>query len=113
METILFWVLIISAVAFIIQTLIGIFGGDIDLPDEGVGGFFTLRNVISFLLGLSVVGYFTVRSGYAELLALLGGVGFGIFLIFANMALMRLLYKLEQRNEIQPHEYRGIYATVT
>ena len=115
MESILFWVLIISGIAFVIQTIAGIIGvDDIDLPDDnGIFGFFTIRNLISFFLGFSVVAYLALRNGYSTILGIIGGIAFGIVLVIANMAMMRILSRLEQKNEIKPHDYTGIQATVT
>jgi hypothetical protein len=116
MQQFLLILLIITGSAFIIQTIAGFAGlmDDVDVPGHGAGhfGFLTIRNMITFLLGFSSAGYILTRAGFPEVVAIIAGVAFGTVLAGSIIAGMRLLLRLEQKNEIEPHEYRGLYATV-
>ncbi|MDR0453506.1 MAG: hypothetical protein LBH05_01690 [Deferribacteraceae bacterium] len=114
MQTFLLTVFILSAAAFVIQTVMGLVGvsDDIDSGD-GIFGFFTVRNVIAFLLGFSAAGYLMLRSGYASFAAITAGIMFGIFLSGCMFLLMRALIKLQQESSVSPRDYSGLFASVT
>ncbi len=107
---------IVSGLAFIIQTILGLVGISDDIEfsgGDGIFGFFTVRNVITFILGFSSAGYLLLRNGHSAFLAILIGVPFGLFLTGCVMLGMRLLMNLQQENAISPHDYRGLFASVT
>jgi membrane-bound ClpP family serine protease len=112
--------LVITGSAFIIQTILSFAGldADADIPDSAPGeafgpfGFLSIRNVITFLLGFSAAGFILMRAGVMLPIVVVLSLLFGLILAGSIVVGMRLLLKLEQKNEIFPHEYRGIYATV-
>ena len=112
--------LIISGSFFIVQTILGLTGlsdFDVDVPTDGQGagpfGFLTIRNMITFLLGFSATGYLLVRIGIPMVICIIASIVFGLILAASVIYLMRILVGLEQKNEIEPHEYRGLQAVVT
>ena len=120
MQQFLLILLIISGSAFLIQTILGFIGlsdFDVDVPTDGHGagpfGFLTIRNMITFLLGFSAAGYLLVRIGLSTVICLIAAVIFGLILAGSVIYVMRILVGLEQKNEIEAHEYRGLQALVT
>lgn len=118
MEKFLLVLLILSGSAFVVQTILGLIGlsDDIDMPSEGEAagqfGFITVRNMVTFVLGFSSAGYLVLRNTGSSFLSVIAGVIFGLILAGAIIFIFRMFANLEQKNEILPHEYRGIYATV-
>ena len=115
MQSILLFILVASGAAFILQTVLAFIGlsDELATPNDDSVGFFTIRNMISFLLGFSAAGYLLLRTGSNALIPTLAGVLFGGLLVGVTMGSMKFFMKLEQKNEILPHEYHRIIATVT
>jgi hypothetical protein len=117
METMFLILLIISGLLFIGQAVItftGV-GFDIDFQDGAVDSpfaFLTVRNAITFVLGFSSAGYILMKNGMPAPFALISGIIFGGILSAVIIFGMNMLVKLEQVNKIEPHEYRGLTATV-
>jgi hypothetical protein len=117
MQTVLLVLLIISGLLFIgqaIMTFTGI-GFDLDFDDGAVDSpfaFFTIRNMITFVLGFSSGSYTLIRFGVPAPIAIISGILFGGVLSGVIILGMRLLMKLQQENKIESHEYRGLAAKV-
>jgi hypothetical protein len=107
----IYWIIALAAtLVFIIQTIIALLGGDFsgDVDSSGDAGdttpFFSVRNLINFLLGAGWGGvcfYNTVESkGLLMLIAVFTGLFF--FLLF--FGLVKLLLKLSQDNSFNIEE---------
>ncbi|MDR2401540.1 MAG: hypothetical protein LBD73_07825 [Deferribacteraceae bacterium] len=117
METILLVLLVISGLLFIGQTIAAFtgIGFDVDFDDGAVDspfGFFTIRNMVTFVLGFSSAGYTLMKFGIPIPVAVISGIIFGGLLSAAIIVGMKLLLKLQQVNRIESHEYRGLTAKV-
>jgi hypothetical protein len=117
METVLLILLIISGLLFIGQTIISFTGAgfDIDFDDGAVDSpfaFLTIRNIITFVLGFSAAGYILMKNGMPAPFAIISGIIFGGILSSVVIFGMKMLLRLEQVNKTEPHEYRGLTATV-
>ena len=115
MMTFFLLLFIVSGATFIIQTFLGLTGISDDLWHDGDGifGFFTVRNVIAFLLGFSSSGYLLLRNGSPTYLAIIIGVLFGFALSGFTFLIMRALMKLQQESVVSARDYQEIYASVT
>jgi hypothetical protein len=117
METVLLVLLIISGLLFIgqaVMTFTGL-GFDLDFDDGAVDSpfaFFTVRNLIAFVLGFSSGSYTLLRFDVPAAISIISGILFGGILSGAIILGMRLLIKLQQENKIESHEYRGLAAKV-
>jgi hypothetical protein len=117
METFLLILLIISGLLFIGQAVMGFVGVGFEIDfDDGASdspfGFFTIRNMTTFVLGFSSGGYTLMKFGFPTPVAVISGLIFGGILSASIIAGMKALSRLEQINNIQPHEYRGLTAKV-
>ena len=103
----IYWgIAIVASVIFAIQTIISLFGGDvfddIDFDTDGDAGgvshFFSVRNLVNFLLGAGWGGvcfYSTISS--KALLAVIA-VLFGIIFVLIFFGLVKILLKLSKDN---------------
>lgn len=113
MESLLLWMLVISGVIFVVQSVLGLMGVTDDMPEtDGLFGYLTIRNAVTFILGFSAAGYLGLKAGLPEILSSIAGVAFGFIMSGSVIFMMKGLHRLEQKNELMPADYRGIYATV-
>jgi len=112
-EDVLWYIAVPTTVIFILQVIMTFMGmdgadgldadfdGDIETEDgeSGVFQLFTLRNLISFLLGLSwggLIGYKEIH--FSMILSTLFGVVAGIIFVILQTSLFKIMVKLEQKN---------------
>jgi hypothetical protein len=111
MERFFLVTLIITGALFIIQSFLNFF--DIFDLDVDSSSIMSIRNIITFVLGLSVAGYIFVRSGYSLAVTVISAVVFAVLLTGTSIFLIKLIRKFEQHNTIESYEFRGLKATVT
>ena len=112
-----YWsIALIASFVFVIQTIISFVGGvdDIDIEGDssGVSGFFSVRNLVNFLLGVGWTGvalYGTISS--KGLLALVA-VAIGIAFVLMFFAMIRVLLKLQKDNTFRIEETLDKVASV-
>jgi len=124
-ESILFYTAIGSTIFFaltVIMTFMGMdgtdgttadFDGDTDTDTSGVFQMFTLRNLISFLMGLgwgSLLGLHEL--GFSTAGSTLIGTLIGFAMVAINTALIYVMSKLHSPNTIEINEAIGKTATV-
>jgi len=132
-DKILWGISVFSSFTFIIQTLLtfigvgdhdGEIGVDPDLQHDVGGdldadagsfflGYFTIRNLIAFLLGFSWGGLVFVEQGLSKFWVVLGGTIIGLVFVAAVMAIMKGLSNLMSSGTITLKEAVGKEGTVT
>jgi len=107
-----YWYIAIGAsVFFIIQTIATFIGGsgsdtDMDIDTEVGHGdfpfhFFSLRNLVSFLLGFGWTGVSLYKAIPSQWLLLLAAILVGLFFIAIFFFIIRTLLKLSEDNSFQ------------
>jgi membrane protein implicated in regulation of membrane protease activity len=91
------------------------FDGDLELEDGESASFhfFTLKNAIGFLLGLSWGTLIGIRDlDFTNLHSLLFGVSLGILMVILQSALFFFMSKLQEKNEPSISSAEGQIGTV-
>jgi hypothetical protein len=113
MEKIFLVTFLATGALFVLQSFLsffGVFDGDFD--DSGIG-IISVKNVITFLFGLSVAGYIFMRFGYSLMLTVIFAVIFAVLFTSGSVFLVQLIRRFEQHNAIESYEFRGLNAAVT
>jgi hypothetical protein len=106
------WTAIIASLIFVIQTIISLVGGsvfddvsvdvdtdiDADSHSGGVSHFFSVRNLINFLLGAGWGGVCFYNSIPSKALLMIVAIVCGIFFVFIFFLLVKILLKLSKDN---------------
>ena len=124
-----FWVTaVFSSMFFLLQTIVTLFGmGDSDADMDGdmdgdslgeaaestIVGYFTIRNMVAFLLGFSWGGLACIDSGMNNTPAIFCGIGIGIVFVIVVMTLMKVISKLKNSGNISLANAVGKEATVS
>jgi hypothetical protein len=131
-DKILWGIAVFSSVTFLIQTIltfIGVGHHDADISmvhdfqhDTGTDsdglegsffvGYFTIRNMIAFLLGFSWGGLVFTGQQISKLWVILGGTIIGLVFVIAVMGIMKGLSKLISSGTISLNEALGKEGTV-
>ena len=124
----LFVVAAFSTTVFAVQTLFSLFGiGDVDEPDpqtgtiaedvgtgSAFGDVFTIRNGMSFLMGLSWGGLMAYDWGWTHIFfVLLVGLFVGTLFVAINMGLLALLSMLRHEGNLRIENAIGQAGVVT
>jgi len=113
----IYWsIALIASFVFVIQTIISFVGGvdDIDIEGDssGVSGFFSVRNLVNFLLGVGWAGvalHGTISStGLLTLVTVVIGIGF----VLMFFAMIKVLLKLQKDNTFRIEETLDKVASV-
>jgi hypothetical protein len=118
-----FWTLaLVSSVLFVIQSFITLIAGtdhhdgdasmDHDHGDWGLGGLFTVRNMIAFFLGLSWSGLGFYSIGLGPLFSIIPGIVVGLGFMLAVMFIMRGLSRLQSSGTVDLGRAVGQEGTV-
>ena len=113
---------LVASIFFVIQTILSFFGGDVfddvdvdfdsDSHSVGVSHFFSVRNLVNFLLGAGWGGvcfYSTISSkAWLAVVAVL----FGIIFVLIFFGLVKILLKLSKDNTFRFEETLGKIADV-
>jgi len=131
-----FWVTaVFASVFFALQTIITLFfigdhdadadsGGDFDTDmhdgqdmseaaESSIIGYFTIRNMVGFLLGFSWGGLACIDSGLNNTSAVFCGIGIGLVFVLIIMILMKSISKLKSSGNILIKNAVGKEATVS
>lgn len=102
---------IVASIIFAIQTLISLVGGDVfdntdfDVDsghgDMGVSHFFSVRNLVNFLLGAGWGGVCFYSTITSKTLLMLVAVACGVVFVLLFFLLLRILLKLSKDNTFQ------------
>ena len=119
----LFGIAVVSTGVFAIQTVFTLFGigeiDDIDLGEAGgegtpFGDIFTIRNGVSFLMGLSWGGLMAYGWGLTHaFFAILIGFLVGSLFVGVNMGLLALMAMVKHEGNVQLENAVGQEARVT
>ncbi len=121
-----FWIIAaVSSLVFVIQTVITFMGmgTDVDfdadlasgvdgLDGDSFAGFFSLRNLINFLLGYGWTGALLADSIESRGLLQLIAIGVGIVFVIAFLIMFRLLMKLAHDGSFRIADCVGLTASV-
>jgi len=110
MEQILLYIAIPVSVFYVLQIIVTFMGmdafdgveadfdGDMDSSDSSVMQLFTLRNAVSFLVGLSWGTLICIREwSLNEGVSLLIGISIGLVMVIINISLFFVMKKLEKK----------------
>lgn len=119
----LFGIAVISTGVFSIQVIFTLFGigeiDDIELGESGgegtpFGDIFTIRNGVSFLMGLSWGGLMAYSWGLTHpFFAILVGILVGALFVGVNMGLLALMSMVKHEGNVQLENAIGQEARVT
>jgi len=105
----IYWAIaIVASVIFVIQTIMSLVGGDVfddvdvnadaDIHSDGVSHFFSVRNLVNFLLGAGWGGVCFYGTITSKLLLAVVAVLFGIIFVLIFFGLIKILLKLQKDN---------------
>jgi len=109
----IYWGMAIAAsIVFVIQTIISFFGGDVfddvDFDADGDAGdtthFFSIRNLVNFLLGAGWGGVCFYNTISSQLLLMFVAILCGIFFVMIFFLLVKVLLKLSKDNSFHNSE---------
>jgi len=97
---------IVASLIFIIQTIVSLIGGDVfddidfdtDGDSGGVSHFFSVRNLVNFLLGAGWGGVCFYNTISSKVLLAFVAVLFGIIFVLIFFGLVKILIKLSKDN---------------
>ena len=124
-EQVLWGLATFSTVFFLLQTamtLVGMGGDDMDADmdadfdgdaDTGGMGYFTVRNMVAFFLGLSWGALAFLEFYFPMALAILAGVLVGVGFVAASLYIMKALSNLKSDGTISLDNAIGREATVS
>lgn len=87
--------------------------GDDDYQESSTIGYFTIRNMIAFLLGFSWVGIICLKQGLSESLSIPISITAGLLFALITIGLMYALSKLKSSGNISLSEAVGKEAMVS
>ena len=103
----IYWgIAIIASLFFVIQTIVSLFGGDMfddvdfdtDGDASGVSHFFSVRNLVNFLLGTGWGGVCFYNTISSKTFLMFIAVLCGIFFVLIFFFLVKILLKLSKNN---------------
>lgn len=116
-----FWcVAIVASIVFVIQTIMTFVGLDSDTDldtggldvDEGISGFFSLKNLVNFLLGYGWAGVVFKNMIHSTLWIQLAAVGVGLLFVLVWVVIIRQVMKLGVDKTFHIEETVGLVADV-
>ena len=116
-----FWgVAIVASIVFVIQTIMTFVGLDNDTDvdssgldaDEGISGFFSLKNLVNFLLGYGWAGVVFKSLIPSSLWIQLAAVGVGLLFVLVWVIIIRQVMKLGVDKTFHIEETVGLVADV-
>jgi membrane protein implicated in regulation of membrane protease activity len=110
-----YWsIALIASFVFVIQTIVSLVGGDFDDMDfdiegdsHGVSGFFSVRNLINFLLGVGWAGVALYGTISSTAVLMLVAVAVGVIFVLMFFAMIKALLKLQKDNTFRISETLG------
>jgi len=117
----IYWgIAIIASLFFAVQTIISFVGGDVfddvdfdaDSHSDGVSHFFSVRNLVNFLLGAGWGGVCFYGSISSKALLMVVAFVCGIVFVMIFFFLIKILLKLSKDNTFQFEETLGKTADV-
>ncbi|MDR2907516.1 MAG: serine protease [Bacteroidales bacterium] len=109
----MYWgIAIIASIIFVIQTVISLVGGDVfddadfdaDGDAGGVSHFFSVRNLVNFLLGAGWGGVCFYHIILSKVLLMLVAVVIGIVFVLIFFGLIKILLQLQKDNSFHLSE---------
>jgi len=116
-----FWcVAVVASIVFIIQAVMTFIGLDSDTDadagsmdvDDGISGFFTLKNLVNFLLGYGWAGIAFKNVISSQIWLQLASVGVGLVFVLVWVFIVRQVMKLGVDKTFQIEETKGVVADV-
>lgn len=116
-----FWgVAIVASIVFVIQTIMTFVGLDNDTDvdtggldaDEGISGFFSLKNLVNFLLGYGWAGVVFKSLIPSSLWIQLAAAGVGLLFVLVWVIIIRQVMKLGVDKTFHIEETVGLIADV-
>ena len=119
----IYWsIALIASLIFVIQMIISFVGGDIfddaggDIDSDGDAGgvshFFSVRNLVNFLLGAGWGGVCFHNTISSKTMLMIVAIVCGIFFVLIFFALVRILLKLQKDSTFRIEETVGKTADV-
>ncbi len=107
------WVATVLAVMLSVGTLFGADGdADADLDADGDVGFFSVRSVVGFLLGVGWGGYCGLQAGMGTAGAVFTGLAVGVVMFFIVAIMMRCIYGMRVDGTLKYQTLEGMEGTV-
>ncbi len=85
---------------------------DVDVDADGDIGFFSLRSIVGFLLGVGWGGYCGLQMGCGTMGAVFIGLGVGVVMFFIVAGMMRLIYGMRVDGTLKYETLVGMEGTV-
>jgi hypothetical protein len=117
LETIYFGCAVVGGAVLLLQTLLLLFGGDVDGESDVDGdsdGFslLSLRAIASFLAFFGLAGWGGTEAGWSTAMTMGVAMGAGLAMLFAVAWLMTLFRKAHEQGNIDPANAVGLPAKV-
>ncbi len=105
---------IVSALALIVQVILGVFGLDdlLDAVDDEGASLLSMRTVSGFLAGFGWTGVVLMRAGYSTLAASISGAVVGLLFAGTLFIIMRVLMGLRHSGTIDYRNAVGVAGKV-
>ena len=117
----IYWgIALVASLVFVIQMIISLFGGDVfsdaDLGGDGTSGgashFFSVRNLVNFLLGAGWTGVSLYGMIDSPLVLMFVAIFIGIVFVLMFFGLLKILLKLQKDNTFSITETLNKTASV-
>ncbi len=107
------WSATVLAIFLSIGSLLGTDAdADADLDADGDVGFFSVRSVVGFLLGVGWGGYCALQAGMGTMGAVLTGLAVGLVMFFIVAIMMRFIYGMRVDGTLKYQTLEGMEGTV-
>ncbi len=107
------WTATVLAVMLSVGSLFGADGdADADMDTDGDVGFFSVRSVVGFLLGVGWGGYCALQAGFDTVGAVSVGLLVGLVMFFLVAIMMRFIYGMRVDGTLKYQTLEGMEGTV-
>lgn len=121
MEKILFILAMLATVLFALQFLASLFGANMDFETDGIdtssdfgeiSNYFSLRNIVMFIMGFSWCAYLFYSKLYMPILFGASIIS-GVLFVMMNIFVYKMMFRMNEDNTHDINSVIGVEAVVT